>query len=439
MPIPKPQSGETQKEFIKRCMSNETMVEEYDQEQRSAICYKEWRNRNDGGGFMGKELRIDEGEIKDWRYDEDDEVLVADVLMTKSQVLPYRDNGTTVYEFLPPEELNEDNWLKSIRSKAVTDLHPDEEVNYDNLGDLSKGSLTNKVWAEEKDDGTVEVWAKETVYDQDLIEDIKNGKKRQVSIGRFVNVIDEKGEFGGVSYDRKQTDFRLNHLAHVPQGRAGSDVSVRLDGGGTMVSLKEDDGADTSPKNVEQEEGDSSETVANTDTVGDVNMKLTLDGEELEIGEELTEEDVESFQDEIDERLHELRDKDNKLDEKDEKIGKLEGRMDSLEQKVENDTAEDKIDERLMLIDKIREVMPDYNWHGKSKTDMQTDLIEAVFDGIDLEDKSEAYIDGRFDAALESIEESRGRKVTLKPDSDSREDSDAAKNREALRNMYKGS
>jgi len=38
MPIPKPHSGESETDFLKRCMSDNVMVSEYDAQQRSAIC-----------------------------------------------------------------------------------------------------------------------------------------------------------------------------------------------------------------------------------------------------------------------------------------------------------------------------------------------------------------------------------------------------------------
>ena len=48
MPVPKPTEGEQEDEFIARCMANETMQNEYpDEEQRSAICYTSWRERSD--------------------------------------------------------------------------------------------------------------------------------------------------------------------------------------------------------------------------------------------------------------------------------------------------------------------------------------------------------------------------------------------------------
>lgn len=44
MPIPKPQQGETQDEFIDRCMSDDTMVDEYPQDQRFQICTTAWES-----------------------------------------------------------------------------------------------------------------------------------------------------------------------------------------------------------------------------------------------------------------------------------------------------------------------------------------------------------------------------------------------------------
>lgn len=40
MPIPKPRAGESENEFISRCMGDETMKGEFpDEDQRLAVCY----------------------------------------------------------------------------------------------------------------------------------------------------------------------------------------------------------------------------------------------------------------------------------------------------------------------------------------------------------------------------------------------------------------
>jgi HK97 family phage prohead protease len=42
MPIPKPTGAENEEQFIERCMSDDTMVSDYDNEQRMAICSVAW-------------------------------------------------------------------------------------------------------------------------------------------------------------------------------------------------------------------------------------------------------------------------------------------------------------------------------------------------------------------------------------------------------------
>lgn len=46
MPIPEP-SGESQKEFIGKCMGDEVMKKEFpDMKQRAAICFSKWKRKS---------------------------------------------------------------------------------------------------------------------------------------------------------------------------------------------------------------------------------------------------------------------------------------------------------------------------------------------------------------------------------------------------------
>lgn len=46
MPLPRPQVGEPQNEFIARCASDDKMIAEYPNEtQRIAVCYATWKAR----------------------------------------------------------------------------------------------------------------------------------------------------------------------------------------------------------------------------------------------------------------------------------------------------------------------------------------------------------------------------------------------------------
>lgn len=64
------------------------------------------------------------------------------------------------------------------------------------------------------------------VYDKKDIDNIMNGKRRELSCGYRYTPIREEGEFEGQHYDFKMTDIIGNHVAIVKQGRAGHDVMV---------------------------------------------------------------------------------------------------------------------------------------------------------------------------------------------------------------------
>ena len=47
MPLPMPNSGETEKAFISRCMGDKNMNSEFpEQEQRAGVCYSQFRSKD---------------------------------------------------------------------------------------------------------------------------------------------------------------------------------------------------------------------------------------------------------------------------------------------------------------------------------------------------------------------------------------------------------
>ena len=56
MPIPKPLPKEQQGEFIQRCMIDDTMVREYDQDQRYTIC-REQLQKHENASKQSKNKR----------------------------------------------------------------------------------------------------------------------------------------------------------------------------------------------------------------------------------------------------------------------------------------------------------------------------------------------------------------------------------------------
>jgi hypothetical protein len=81
----------------------------------------------------------------------------------------------------------------------------------------------------------------ETIFDQDLMADLESGEKREVSIGFRTDVDYTPGEFNGKRYDARQTNIRINHVAHVKAGRGGDTVRAHLDAGsGLDVAVMQD-------------------------------------------------------------------------------------------------------------------------------------------------------------------------------------------------------
>lgn len=62
MPIPKPNKDESQEDFISRCMSDDTMVNDYKENQRAGICQTSW---NDSQGDDSSQKASVDGSYND--------------------------------------------------------------------------------------------------------------------------------------------------------------------------------------------------------------------------------------------------------------------------------------------------------------------------------------------------------------------------------------
>lgn len=71
MPLPTPNIGESQDDFISRCMSSEAAMEDFpDKDQRLAVCFRQWREERSVGepqtkAFLAVEIKNeDRGEVE---------------------------------------------------------------------------------------------------------------------------------------------------------------------------------------------------------------------------------------------------------------------------------------------------------------------------------------------------------------------------------------
>ena len=114
-----------------------------------------------------------------------------------------------------PEDVFAIETLASFEGKPVTYTHPPEDVTPENYAAYAKGHAQN---IRRKDEN---ILADLVITDPVLIDQVKSGTMRQVSCGYRCNYTQDAA--GGYH----QTKIRGNHIAIVPQGRAGSAVSIQ--------------------------------------------------------------------------------------------------------------------------------------------------------------------------------------------------------------------
>jgi hypothetical protein len=132
-------------------------------------------------------------------------------------------------EWRPVAEVFRTDALAALAGAPVTHHHPPVMVTATNRAQYERGYVGREITR----DGA-KVGATLYIVDAYLIAAIKSGDAREISLGYHVDVDDEPGivPYGepdaGQRYDAIQRCIRINHCAVVPQGRAGSDVRVRL-------------------------------------------------------------------------------------------------------------------------------------------------------------------------------------------------------------------
>jgi hypothetical protein len=174
--------------------------------------------------------RFDIGTIES--LSREDGFLRARVAIARDGVFPYLNpDGTIRMEAKLPDEIFSDFTIATAKGVPVTDGHPplsDNEglITSENYNKYVRGALGDSL---EVSNGLL--MGCETIFDADLINDLEAGEKREISIG-FQTVMDHTpGEYLGKRYDAAQRNIRINHIAHLEKGRAGSEVRAYLDEG----------------------------------------------------------------------------------------------------------------------------------------------------------------------------------------------------------------
>ena len=62
-----------------------------------------------------------------------------------------------------------------------------------------------------------------TFFNSDTIDEIKSGKKEELSLGYDLTLDKEEGTWNGVPYNCRQRNIRYNHLSVLKRGRGGQN------------------------------------------------------------------------------------------------------------------------------------------------------------------------------------------------------------------------
>ncbi|MFB6371708.1 MAG: DUF2213 domain-containing protein, partial [Bradymonadaceae bacterium] len=175
----------------------------------------------------------------------DDGTLFVHARVARPGIYEYQEDGETVRELVPREELYDPESLKSLGRVPYTDGHPGEPVEPENVSDYQAGDVGDEV--EVDDQGFVKV--KIAVRQKDAIRNVLDETKEETSPGYHCDALEESGEhpeFG--EFDRIQTNRRYNHVAGVERARGGPEIRMRTDStdSGVLVGRYQSDHAELS-------------------------------------------------------------------------------------------------------------------------------------------------------------------------------------------------
>ncbi len=330
--------------------------------------------------------------------------LRAPAIATRTGVLSYRfPDGSVRRELRHPEDVFAADSLATLAGVPFTDDHPNVRdpsvmlLTPENVSDFMVGYTGDQVT--QVDDKFVGCTV--TITDAGMIDNVEGGKV-EVSCGYTCDHEEVPGTFDGQPYDVRQRNIVYNHLAGVKRGRAGPDVRLRLDAADAVqVSLQ--------PLEVPKME------------------KITINGVEFEVAPALKAAiekalaDAAQAQADAAKAVPAVAAAQAATVEQTQRADKAEAKADGLTAdlaKVKADLAaktdgadpkviDARVKSRMRVLKVAERVLPT---DELAKLDAATDqaimvaVIKAEVKGVNLDGKSEAYVEARFDGIAETID-----------------------------------
>lgn len=232
MPLPTPSSGETQDDFISRCIpatiddQDLDPESEADREQASAICYSQWSspqgNENDVAENAAVEMRFACNVTTGVRTEQRDgrQWLVAPVvalasgvrngeLVTQDAILdhPQTWNGRPIVVYHPQDEEGH-----PISANSPEVLERQQIGQFFNVNAHANGvaKLKGEMW--------IDIRKAERIGGEaaEVLRRLRNDEPLEVSTAYFRDVIQRSGSLNGKTYETVAQNLRPDHLAALP-------------------------------------------------------------------------------------------------------------------------------------------------------------------------------------------------------------------------------
>jgi hypothetical protein len=299
-----------------------------------------------------------------------DGYLVADAKVARTGIQLYsgsevgRPDLATVRVYRSPEEVFSKDAMQSYSHRPVTLNHPDGAVTADNWRDLARGQTGDEVVR----DGEF-VRVPMVLMDAAAIREVESGT-RQLSMGYQAEIVFADGVTpSGEPYDAVQKSLRMNHLAIVANARGGSSLKI----------------GDSLLRGSEMAEATKTKTVL----VDGLPIETTDAGAIV----------IEKLQGDVKAAATALTDAETKHAKT---LAAKDAEIDALKAKVLTDAALDaRVSARADLITKAKHVAPAIVTDGKPDADIRKAAVVAKLGDAAVADKSQAYIDARFDILVE--------------------------------------
>src|SRR5690554_4441216 len=278
-----------------------------------------------------------------------------------------------------PDQVFAQDTLNSITRVPVTIDHPQESVNAENWSQYAVGEVGD---AFTKDGEWIVV--NPMIKDSKGIEAAKTTHK-EISMGYNANIVKARD---GIDADFEMTDIRMNHLALVPRGRAGSQARIGDSWGAAPVN--------------DTQLGDKPTTVNEGGRMADSTKAVILGDSvvQVPVSDALL---IEQFKDASAKALADAEAKFNStIAAKDEEIGKLKAELADAKKAAEIDV-DALVAARTELVAQVKAIDAKIDPKGLSDAELRKAAVIAKLGEEMVKDASDAVILGMFKAITKDI------------------------------------